>query len=120
MTTNNEVKLIGILGNEAKIIKTEETEFAAFSIGTSESYKNKETDEWDYTDTIWHEVIAFNPKLIQIMQNYKKLTRLEVTGSLSYKALPIEINGKVVNKKEAKVIASKIDQAPLPKKKQDA
>ena len=42
--TNNKVELIGIMGQEARIITTDAgLEFAAFGLGTSESYKNKET-----------------------------------------------------------------------------
>ena len=119
--TNNKVELIGIMGQEARIITTNAgLEFAAFGLGTSESYKNKETGEWDYTQTIFHDIVIFNPKLIQEIRNYKKLTRLKITGSISYKDLKIDIDGKIVDKKEASIIASKIEQAALPKKKEQS
>ena len=117
--TNNKVELTGIMGQEARIIKTDSgLEFAVFGLGSSESYKNKETDEYEYTDTIWHDVVIFSPSLIQEIKNYKKLTRLKVTGAISYKDFKVDIDGKVITKKEASIIASKIEQAALPKKKE--
>jgi single-stranded DNA-binding protein len=119
MMTNNKVELTGIMGQEARIIKTDSgLEFAVFGLGSSESYKNKETDEYEYTDTIWHDVVIFSPSLIQEIKNYKKLTRLKVTGAISYKDFKVDIDGKVITKKEASIIASKIEQAALPKKKE--
>lgn len=119
MSINNTVTLIGNMGSEARIIETEENRFAAFSIATTDSYKT-EAGEWQEKDTIWHNVLVFNPKVIEIVKNLKTGTRIEVTGALSYR--PFEVvsgDNEVITKKEASIIAGKIEQAPLVKKKKD-
>ena len=101
MAINNTIELTGNIGAEARIIETEESKFAAFSIATTDSYKDKE-DNWQDRETVWHNVIAFNPTIIEALKSFKKGTRLKITGSLSYR--PFEIvdgNGNrvaVVNK----------------------
>lgn len=120
MAINNTVKLIGNTGSEVKIIETEGKNFAAFSLATTDSYKDKETDEWKDKETIWHDVIVFNPKLIEALKVFKKGTRLEVIGSLSYRAFQIKDEDKVITKREASVIANKVEEAPLVKKNQEA
>lgn len=84
MAINNTVTLIGNMGSEADIIETENTTFAAVSIATTDSYKD-DKGEWHELATIWHNVLTFNPKLIEVLKNLKKGTRLEITGSLSYR-----------------------------------
>lgn len=119
MTYNNTVTLTGNMGSEARIIETEESRFAAFSIATTDSHKT-EAGEWQEKDTIWHNILVFNPKVIEIAKSLKKGTRIEVTGALSYR--PFEVangDGEVITKKEASIIAGKIEQAPLVKKKKD-
>jgi single-stranded DNA-binding protein len=62
-------------------------------------------------------VVAFNPRVIEEMKSLKTGTRIKVTGSLTYR--PFEVvdgNGQVITKKEASVIAGKIELAALPKK----
>lgn len=116
MAINNTVTLIGNIGREADIIKTENTTFAAVSIATTDSYKD-ENDQWQELETVWHNVIAFSPVLVEVLKNLKKGTRIEVTGSLSYRPYQVMLDGKEITKKEASVIARKIEQAPLVKKK---
>jgi len=119
MAFNNTVKLTGNIGNEPRIIETETNTFASFSIATTDSYKD-EDDNWQNKETIWHDVIVFNPKVIEMLKSLKKGARLELTGSLSYRPFEVEINGKIINKKEVSVIANKIEQAPLVKKTEAA
>ena len=85
-------------------------------IATTDSYKDKETEEWKDKETIWHDILVFNPNLIQQIKDYKKGTRLKITGSLSYRDFKISDNGKEIKKKEASIIATKVEQAPLVKK----
>ncbi|MEL6659541.1 MAG: single-stranded DNA-binding protein [Bacteroidota bacterium] len=116
MAYNNNVKLTGNLGGEAKIIEGENKTFAALRLATTDTYKDKETDEWKDKATIWHDVIVFNPALIEEVKAYKKGVRLEIDGSLSYREFLVSINGKEVTKREASILAHKIEQAPLVKK----
>lgn len=116
MAYNNTVKLIGNLGAEAKIIEGENKTFAALRIATTDTYKDKETEEWKDKATIWHDVIVFSPALIEEVKAYKKGARLEIDGSISYREFLVGIDGKEVTKREASVLAHKIQQAPLVKK----
>lgn len=116
MAYNNTVILTGNLGSEARIIATEEYTFAAVSLATTDSYQDKEGN-WQEKDTIWHSVLAFSPRVIEELKALKKGTRIKVTGSLSYR--PFEVvdgEGQIITKKEASVIAGKIEMAALPKK----
>ena len=116
MAINNIVTLIGNMGSDADIIDTDNTTFAAVSIATTDSYKDDNGD-WQELTTIWHNVLTFNPKLIEVLKNLKKGSRLEIIGSLSYRPYKVMIDDKEITKYEASIIARKIEQAPLSKKK---
>lgn len=116
MAINNTVTLIGNMGSEARIIATEESRFVAFSLATTDSYKD-ENDEWQEKDTVWHSILAFNPKVAEQLKALKKGTRIKVTGSLYYR--PFEVvngQGEVITKKEASIVVSSMELSPLVKK----
>lgn len=116
MAQNNTVTLAGNLGSEARIIATEESTFAAVSLATTDSYKD-EQGNWHDKDTIWHSILAFSPRVIERLKALKKGTRVQISGSLSYR--PFEVlngEGEVITKKEAAIIAASIELAPLVKK----
>ena len=118
MAINNTVTLIGNMGAEARIIKTEENSFAAISLATTDSYKD-DKGEWQDKETIWHNILIFIPNVIEVAKSLKIGSRIQVTGALSYR--PFEVvngEGEIITKKEPSVIASKIELAPLAKKKQ--
>jgi len=115
MAINNTVELIGNLGAEARIIQTEGKTFASFSVATTDSYQD-DAGNWQNKATIWHQVMTFNPKLIELVKNLKTGTRIQLIGALSYRAFPVQLDGQTVTKQEATVIARKIEQAPLAKK----
>ena len=117
MAYNNTVILTGNMGSEARIIEQEDGKrFAAFSLATADSYQD-ENGQWVEKETVWHNLIAFSPQVIEHLKNLKKGTRLKVTGSLSYR--PFETqgeDGKAITRKEASIITGKVEQAPLVKK----
>lgn len=120
MAINNSVTLIGNMGSDAEIIETENTTFAAVSIATTDSYKD-ENGEWQELATVWHNILAFNPKLIAALKSLKKGARLEITGSLSYRPRKVMTHDdegvvKEFNLMETSIVARKIEQAPLAKK----
>lgn len=120
MALNNIVTLTGNLGAEARIIATEENTFAALSLATTDSYKD-ETDNWHDKETIWHNILAFSPRMIEQLKSFKTGTRITITGSLSYR--PFEVvngDGQLITKKEASIIARKVAMAPLVKKSKQA
>ncbi|MBL7814709.1 MAG: single-stranded DNA-binding protein [Saprospiraceae bacterium] len=119
MAQNNTVILIGNMGSEARVIKTEGRDFVGFSLATTDSYKD-DKGEWQEKETVWHNILAFNPKVVEMLKAFKKGSRLTVTGSLSYR--PFEVvngDGEVITKKEASIIVSKIELTPLVKKKSE-
>ena len=129
MAINNTIELIGNMGkNGVRIIETEESKFAALSLATTDSYKDEESGKWKDKDTIWHDLIAFNPAVIEILKGLNSKARIKITGTLSYRTFPVEIeieeNGQIVtktiNKKEASIIVRKVEQAPLVKKNKES
>jgi len=118
MAINNNVTLIGNMGSEVRIETSNKDgkEFAAVSLATTDSYQN-DAEEWIEKDTVWHNVVAFSPAVIAIMKNLKKGTRIKVEGSLSYRPYDVQDgDGVVITKKEASIIARRVEQAPLVKK----
>ena len=117
MVYNNTVTLIGNTGGEVRIRQTQNDKpFASFSLATTDSYKD-DKGEWQDKETVWHEIIAFNPQLVESLRSFPKGTRLEVIGELSYR--PFETtteDGQIITKKEATIIAKKVEEKPLRKK----
>lgn len=116
MATNSTVELIGNIGSKAEVIKTESSTFAALSIATTDSYLDKETEQWKDKETLWHDVIAFSPNVIERLKAFDKGARLKIIGSLSYRPFPVQLDGKTFDKREAYIIARSVEQAPLVKK----
>jgi len=115
MAINNSVILTGNTGAEAQVIETDSTTFAAVRLATTDSYQDEEGN-WKDLETIWHDVVTFNPKVIQVLKSLKTGSRIKVTGSLSYRPYEVMIEDKKIQKKEASVIAKKVEMAPLGKK----
>lgn len=116
MTYNNTVTLIGNTGDEARLIKTDNNSFATLSLATTDSYKDKEGN-WQNKETIWHRVLIFKPSLIEEVQAYPKGVRLKITGSISYREFQVpEDDGGSITKREAAIVAGKIEEAALVKK----
>lgn len=116
MAFNNTVTLIGNLGSEARILEKDGRRFAAFSIATVDSFQDSSGD-WQSKPTVWHDLVSFSPQVIQQVKSLKKGTRVQVTGSLSYRAFPSATDSGVsIQKKEATVIAGKLELKTLVKK----
>lgn len=115
MAYNNQVTLIGNLGAEAEIIETERTTFASIRIATTDSYQDDNGD-WQELETIWHEVVAFDPTLISLLKSLKKGARIKVFAKLSYYPVEILWKGKETTRQQASVVAKKVEMAPLAKK----
>lgn len=115
MTNNNTVTLTGNMGSEARIIETSGKPFASFSLATTDSYKD-DKDQWHQKETIWHNILVFNPKVIEQVKNLKKGSRLEISGSLSYRPFEVPTETGLITKNEASIVAYKLEQKPLVKK----
>lgn len=118
---NNTVTLIGNMGSEAKVRKSNATgkEFVVVSLATTERYQD-DNEQWQDKETIWHNVVAYSPKVMTVLTSMKKGTRIEVEGSLSYRSFDTnminEETGEIISKKEASIVAHRVTPAPLAKK----
>lgn len=120
MAINNSVTLIGNMGDEVQIIENDTITFASVSLATADSYKD-DNENWQEAATIWHRVLAFNPRVIAALKNLKKGSRIAIEGALSYRPRKISVVDKQGEVKEfdiqeASIVARKIELAPLPKK----
>ena len=100
----NNVELIGFLGKDAQVrtANTNDNEFTVLSIATQESWKDKETGEWQKA-TEWHNVIC-NNALGKYAAGLTKGTHLLVEGVLRSRTYTIQTgSGK---KREDKQIRS--------------
>lgn len=84
-TLKNAVQLIGNLGKDVEF-----TEFssgnkrAAFSLATTESYKNNQGEQ--VKNTQWHNVIAWGKNAELMAKILTKGNKVAVTGTLSYRS----------------------------------
>lgn len=119
MANNFTAILTGNMGSEARIITKEDgSTFAAFSLATTDSYKD-EKDSWHEKETQWHNILVFNPRLIKLVQSLKKGTRLHIEASGYYRNFDVvDGTGEVITKKEIAFVPYVIDMAPLAKKRE--
>ena len=114
MARNNRVELLGHLGSDPKVIKTDSKSFISFSIATADAYpvKNGEETVWKERGTVWHDVLIFKPVTMNFTRDLKKGDRVELTGELSYR----EIDGADGYKhKEAVIIGTHVEKVQYEK-----
>jgi single-strand DNA-binding protein len=104
----NLVVLIGRLGQdpEVKYLGNGDntTPVASFSIGTSESYKPKDSDEW-VENTEWHNIVAWRYLAEKTEKSLEKGNLVAIEGKLTHRSW--EKDGKTHYRTE--IVASKID-----------
>ena len=105
MALNNKVILIGNLGSDAELIKTEKSEFVSMSLCTQDSYKKD--DEWIKKEPVWHKITVFNKYIIPLAKRLKKGERIEVIGEITY----VDKEREGINYKEARINATSIEDA---------
>lgn len=80
---NNQVNLIGFLGQDPEIIEARNgTTIAKLSLATSSSYKDRQGN-WQ-TGTEWHKVTAFGKLAENLTRFIRKGSQLSVSGQLKY------------------------------------
>jgi single-strand DNA-binding protein len=79
----NKVTLVGNLGRDPEIRTTSSgMKTASFSVATSESWRDK-VDGERKERVEWHNVVIFNPKLADIVENYyRKGQKVYIEGQL--------------------------------------
>jgi single-strand DNA-binding protein len=89
----NSVKLIGNVGAEVSILKFETGKKASFSLATTDSYKDKNSQE--IKSTAWHNVIAWG-KIADVCEALiSKGMSISVEGKLVYRNYTNSQNQKV-------------------------
>ncbi len=83
MSSLNKVQLIGNLGRDPEIKRTQDGRpIANLSIATSESWRDKATGERK-EKTEWHRVVCFSEGLCKIIEQYlKKGSKVYIEGAL--------------------------------------
>lgn len=113
MARNNHVEITGNMGSEARISEVNGKPMAAVSIATTDSYKDQD-EQWKDRETVWHNVLIFNPKVIEQIKDLEKGTRLKISGELSYRSFKtLTDQGEEVTKQECSIIAKTLEEAPL-------
>ncbi|MEP2025834.1 MAG: single-stranded DNA-binding protein [Reichenbachiella sp.] len=114
----NRIVLIGNSGAEAEEHTSKNTgeSFVAMSLYTSNSYLDDEGNRQDFASTL-HNIVAYDPIVMKQLLSFKAGVRLRIEGKLTYRTFEVEIDGQLVNKKEASIVAKKVEQAALPSKK---
>ena len=82
----NKVILLGRLGGDPEVrVSQEGNKIARFSIATSESWKDKNTNE-KKDKTEWHRIVIFSPGLADVVEKYlKKGSLIYVEGQIKYR-----------------------------------
>jgi single-strand DNA-binding protein len=79
----NKVILIGNVGRDPEVRQISDTrQVATFSLATSETRKNKNTNE-KITETNWHNIVVLSDGLVGLVEKFvKKGSKLYIEGSL--------------------------------------
>jgi single-strand DNA-binding protein len=98
----NAVNLIGFVGKDAEVKAAQDnsTNFTVLSVARKESWKNKQTNEWE-SRTEWHRVLAFG-KLGDFAATLTKGAHIEVEGTLRGRDQRVELKGSSKKNPETK------------------
>ena len=80
----NSVKLIGRLGKDPEVKTFGDKKKAAFSIATSDSYKNQKGEKVE--DTQWHNLVMWGDLAEKAKEELKKGVEISVEGKLKYRS----------------------------------
>jgi single-strand DNA-binding protein len=92
----NSAELIGFLGKNAEVKQSNNSNFTLLSVTTKESWKNKETGEWQ-SRTEWHQVLAAG-KLGEYAATLQKGAHVQIEGTLRSKPYQVELKGSTSKK----------------------
>ena len=102
----NAVNLIGFVGKDAEVRAAQgnSTNFAVLSLATKESWRNKQTNEWE-SRTEWHRILVFG-KLGDFAATLTKGVHIEVEGALRSREQTLELKGSSKKNPETKNVRS--------------
>ena len=111
----NRVTLIGRLGKDAELRKTQTGEsVSSFSLATSEKWLDKEGQKKESTD--WHKVVLWGKRADSLTQYLTKGKEIAVEGKISYRKWT-DSNG--IEKWQTDIVASQIQLLGSSKQNQD-
>ena len=98
----NAVNLIGFVGKDAEVKAAQDnsTNFTVLSLATKESWRNKQTNEWE-SRTEWHRILAFG-KLGDFASTLTKGAHIEIEGTLRRREQTVELKGSSKKNPETK------------------
>lgn len=97
MKASNHVQLIGNLGKDPELKEFESgSSVCEISVATTDVYKNKAGEKKSTTQ--WHSVIAWNTLGLIISKNFKKGSKILITGSIDYQSYEKDGEKKFVTK----------------------
>lgn len=113
---NNLVELTGNLGADPTVHTDRKgRQFIRFSIATTDSYQDQQTQAWVDLPSVWHSCFAFSENAKKYAAYYRKGQRVKVTGSLTYRETHAPgLDHPIM---QAAINARKIEAAPLPSRK---
>ena len=80
----NKIILLGNLGKDPEIVKTDNFTIAKFSLATTDSYKNKSGER--VKDTTWHNIVFYG-SITEVIEKYvKKGDKLYIEGKIKYRS----------------------------------
>ncbi len=68
MFTQNRFELIGHVGKDVKVTKTDDKKFVRFSLATDASYKKDDGTKVEASD--WHQLVCFRPKTVELIEKH--------------------------------------------------
>jgi single-strand DNA-binding protein len=105
MMQKNSVELIGFLGKDAEIKQGHNnSNFTLLSVATKESWKNKDTGNYDLR-TEWHSVLCAG-KLGDYAATLQKSAHVLIEGTLRSKPYQVEVKGSTSKKPIYKTITT--------------
>jgi single-strand DNA-binding protein len=76
----NKAIVVGHLGHAPRIVETGKTPFAAFSVATTERWRDKDGERHESTD--WHDVVAWGERWVTVAKMMRKGSKVYVEGQM--------------------------------------
>jgi single-strand DNA-binding protein len=89
---------------EVKVAQDNSTNFTVLNLATKESWKNKQTNEWE-SHTEWHRILVFG-RLGDFAATLTKGAHIEVEGTLRTSEQTLELKGSSKKNPETKNVRS--------------
>lgn len=114
MANNNVAILIGNLGSDPTVhVNRNGKEFLRVTIATTDSYKDKKTEEWVDLPSTWHSCFAFSDYAKRDTSAFRKGMRVRIIGRITYRESKVRLENESLTFRDAIINIVKIQMAPL-------